>query len=181
MSPAPTCAAAPVGTSDASALDNRGRRPGQPSKERVIRGGGRRKAPRRRREGEADATAAGRGVVPRPVWDRRGACCARSPSPACLACAPLVPRTPTMLRALVPAAAALLSVAHAPSQAIIAQLSGLPAAAQAIDFGTGQFPNWTPVTTQFPGISVTHAAYYTTGTHLNLVGGFLTNDLDRKS
>lgn len=62
------------------------------------------------------------------------------------------------------------------AQAIIAQTSGLQSPQHLIDFGTGLYPNFTRITTQFPGIAVTHAAYFTTGVSNNLVGGFLTND-----
>jgi hypothetical protein len=37
-------------------------------------------------------------------------------------------------------------------------------------------PNFTPVSTQFPGLTIAHAAYFTTSVSNNLVGGFLTND-----
>ncbi len=44
------------------------------------------------------------------------------------------------------------------------------------DFGANLFPNFTPITTQFPGLTFTHTRYFTTGSSNNLVGGFLTND-----
>ena len=69
--------------------------------------------------------------------------------------------------------AAPLTAVHA--QAIIAQNAGLTNPDHVIDFGASVFPNWTVVTNQFTGITVTHAAYYTTGTYNNLTGGFLTN------
>lgn len=72
--------------------------------------------------------------------------------------------------------AASLTAIAASAQQIIAQPSGLANPAQVIDFGSGNYPNFTPITTQFPGITVTHARYFTTGTSNNLVGGFLTND-----
>ncbi len=62
------------------------------------------------------------------------------------------------------------------AQAIIAQSSGLPNPQHVIDFGANLFANFTPITTQFTGITVTHARYFTTGVSTNLVGGFLTND-----
>jgi hypothetical protein len=62
------------------------------------------------------------------------------------------------------------------AQPIIAQPSGLAAPGQIIDFGANLFPNFTPVSTEFPGITVTHSRYFTTGVSNNLVGGFLTND-----
>ncbi len=61
-------------------------------------------------------------------------------------------------------------------QAIIAQSSGLTSPDHVIDFGANLFPNFTPITTQIPGITVTHASYFTTGVANNLFGGFLTND-----
>ena len=75
--------------------------------------------------------------------------------------------------------AAVLSVLlQAPSyaQAIIAQPSGLASPQHVIDFGANLYPNFTPVTTQFAGITLTHTRYFTTGVSNNLVGGFLTND-----
>lgn len=62
-----------------------------------------------------------------------------------------------------------------PGQAIISQNSGLTNPDHVIDFGASLFPNWTPITNQFTGITVSHCAYFTTGTYLNLSGGFLTN------
>jgi hypothetical protein len=62
------------------------------------------------------------------------------------------------------------------AQPIIAQPSGLVSPGQVIDFGANLFPNFTPVSTEFPGITVTHSRYFTTGVSNNLVGGFLTND-----
>lgn len=61
-------------------------------------------------------------------------------------------------------------------QNIVAQPAGIPNPGQVIDFGAGLFPNFTPVSTEFAGITITHARYFTTGTSNNLVGGFLTND-----
>ena len=62
------------------------------------------------------------------------------------------------------------------AQAIVAQFAGLSNPDQVIDFGANVLPNFTPVTNQFAGITVSHASYFTTGTSNNLVGGFLTND-----
>ena len=81
-------------------------------------------------------------------------------------------RIQSLLAALFIAAAP--AVLHA--QAIIAQSSGLPNPAHVIDFGANVLPNFTPVSNQFPGITVTHASYFTTGTSNNLMGGFLTNN-----
>jgi hypothetical protein len=77
------------------------------------------------------------------------------------------------------AVAALAAVAvptTAPAQHIIAQTAGLAAPQHLIDFGANVLPNFTPVSTQFAGITVTHASYFTTGVSNNLVGGFLTNN-----
>jgi hypothetical protein len=70
----------------------------------------------------------------------------------------------------------LIPALSAHAQAIIAQPSGLASPAHVIDFGANVLPNFAPVTTQFPGITVTHASYFTTGSVVNLNGGFLTND-----
>lgn len=78
--------------------------------------------------------------------------------------------------AIVPLLSALGSLGSASAQAIIAQNAGLTNPAQGIDFGANLLPNFTPVSTQFPGIIITHASYFTTGVSNNLVGGFLTND-----
>jgi hypothetical protein len=71
-------------------------------------------------------------------------------------------------------ALSLLSLSPLAAQAIIAQSSGLPNPAQVVDFGVNVLPNFAPVTTQFPGITVNTAGYFTTGVSNNLVGGFLT-------
>ena len=79
---------------------------------------------------------------------------------------------------LLAAAFALVSQATSVrAQAIIAQLSGLSNTDHVLDFGANLYPNFTPITTQFAGITVSHASYFTTGTSNNLVGGFLTKDL----
>ena len=62
------------------------------------------------------------------------------------------------------------------AQAIIAQNQGLTNPQHTIDFGANLYPNFTPITNQFAGITVTHARYFTTGMVVNMVGGFLTND-----
>jgi hypothetical protein len=80
------------------------------------------------------------------------------------------------MRSLHLVAAAALFAVPAQSQAIIAQSSGLSNPDAVIDFGANLFPNFTPVTTQFAGITLTHARYFTTGVSNNLVGGFITND-----
>jgi hypothetical protein len=76
---------------------------------------------------------------------------------------------------LVPALVAALAGGIS-AQAIIAQTSGLPNPDRVITFGANVLPNFTPVSTDFPGITVTHASYFTTGVSNNLVGGFLTNN-----
>ncbi|MBL8896614.1 MAG: hypothetical protein JNM84_03255 [Planctomycetes bacterium] len=74
---------------------------------------------------------------------------------------------------------ALLLALTAPgisAQRIIAQNAGLASPDHLIDFGANLYPNFTPISNQFAGIQVTHARYFTTGSYLNLIGGFLTND-----
>ena len=71
---------------------------------------------------------------------------------------------------------AVLPVARADAQAIIAQSQGLQSPDHVIDFGANLYPNFTNITTEFAGITVRHARYFTTGVSNNLVGGFLTND-----
>src|SRR5262245_54618776 len=80
------------------------------------------------------------------------------------------------MRSLHLVACAALFTAQVQSQAIIAQTSGLVNPDAVIDFGANRFPNFTPVSTQFTGITLTHARYFTTGVSNNLVGGFITND-----
>jgi hypothetical protein len=80
-----------------------------------------------------------------------------------------------MHRALV-LVGALVASAPVSAQAIIAQTGGLANPTQVFDFGAGVVPNFTPVTTQFAGLTIAHAMYFTTGQANNLVGGFLTND-----
>ena len=70
----------------------------------------------------------------------------------------------------------LVPVTSLDAQAIIAQSSGLANPGHVIDFGANLFPNFTPVTTEFPGITIVHARYFTTGVSNNLIGGFLTNN-----
>jgi hypothetical protein len=62
------------------------------------------------------------------------------------------------------------------AQSIVAQTAGIPNPTHVFDFGANALPNFTPVTTQFGGLTIAHAAYFTTGSINNLVGGFLTND-----
>lgn len=82
-----------------------------------------------------------------------------------------------MTRSLsLPLLTAFLVTAQLEAQAIIAQSQGLTNPGGIIDFGANLFPNFTPVSTQFTGITITHARYFTTGVSNNLVGGFITND-----
>ena len=74
---------------------------------------------------------------------------------------------PVVLSAFAPSAAA---------QAIIAQSAGLSSPDHVVDFGANLYPNFTPISTEFPPLTVTHARYFTTGVSNNLIGGFLTND-----
>src|SRR5690606_19557465 len=86
------------------------------------------------------------------------------------------PSLPTMHILTTAALAISISAGSASAQPIIAQLSGLANPGQVIDFGANLFPNFTPVSTEFTGLTVTHSRYFTTGSINNLVGGFLTND-----
>jgi hypothetical protein len=76
------------------------------------------------------------------------------------------------------AAVAMLLVASSPlvAQAYIAQNSGIPNPNQVETFGANLLANFAPVSTQFAGLTIFHAAYFTTGVSNNLVGGFLTNN-----
>ena len=82
-------------------------------------------------------------------------------------------RAPRTLATIVALAVPAASLA---AQPLIAQMSGLTSPGHVIDFGANLYPNLTVITTQFAGITVTHARYYTTGNFLHLSGGFLTND-----
>jgi hypothetical protein len=82
----------------------------------------------------------------------------------------------SMSRSILSALILALAAASAPAQRIIAQNAGLSNPDQVIDFGANLYPNFTPISNQFAGIQVTHARYFTTGSYINLVGGFLTND-----
>jgi hypothetical protein len=75
-----------------------------------------------------------------------------------------------------PLFALLVPLAASAAQAIVAQPSGLSSPGRVVDFGSGQFANGTPITTQFAGLTIAHASYFTTGASNNLAGGFLTND-----
>ncbi|MBL8753742.1 MAG: hypothetical protein JNK15_10620 [Planctomycetes bacterium] len=70
--------------------------------------------------------------------------------------------------------ACLASVADA--QQIIAQNQGLTSPAVLETFGANVLANFSPVSTQFAPLTISHAAYFTTGSVNNMVGGFLTND-----
>lgn len=80
------------------------------------------------------------------------------------------------LRVLATLAAIVLPSPSIAAQPIIAQSSGLTNPDHVIDFGANLFANFTNITTQFAGITVRHAAYFTIGASNNLVGGFLTNN-----
>lgn len=77
-----------------------------------------------------------------------------------------------LLAALAAAALAASPVA----QTIVAAASGIAGSTHVIDFGSGVYRNFTTVVTEFEGITISHARYYTTDISNNLVGGFLTND-----
>ncbi|HZN41783.1 MAG TPA: hypothetical protein VFD82_23465 [Planctomycetota bacterium] len=62
-------------------------------------------------------------------------------------------------------------------QQIIAQPWGLQLPARLIDFGAGMFPDATPVSSQFAGVTFSHASYFTApAPNNNVVGGYLRND-----
>jgi hypothetical protein len=67
-------------------------------------------------------------------------------------------------------------LATASAQALVAQPSGLQFPARTIDFGAGLFPDGTPISTEFAGLILTHASYFTTTTLNNVNGGFLANN-----
>ena len=81
-----------------------------------------------------------------------------------------------LLRFITGLAVALATVSTVNATPIIAQSSGLSGTDQVIDFGSGLLPNFSPVSSEFPGITIQHASYFTTGVTNNLVGGFITND-----
>ena len=63
------------------------------------------------------------------------------------------------------------------AQAIVAQPSGLDFPGRVIDFGANLFPDGTPLSTQFGGLVITHASYFTAAApNNNVAGGFLGND-----
>ena len=69
-------------------------------------------------------------------------------------------------------------LAAASAQSLIANPWGLQPAARTIDFGSGMFPDGTAVSTQFAGVSISHAAYFTSAApNNNVVGGYLGNDV----
>ena len=72
--------------------------------------------------------------------------------------------------------ACLMSPMAANADPMVAELSGLSGTDEFIDFGANLFPNLTPITNEFSGITIQHARYFTTGSVNNIVGGFITND-----
>lgn len=66
--------------------------------------------------------------------------------------------------------------ALASAQAIVAQSSGLATPARLVDFGAGLFPDATPLSTQFAGLTIAHASYFTRSASNNVEGGFLANN-----
>lgn len=67
------------------------------------------------------------------------------------------------------------------AQAYTAQPTGIPNPNHTQTFGANLFANFAPVTNQFPGLTIFHAAYFTTGVSNNLIGGFLTNNFSAGS
>lgn len=82
------------------------------------------------------------------------------------------------MRLLAPAVALFVPLALASAQQqVIAQPWGLSMPARLIDFGAGLLPDATPVSAQFPGVTFTHASYFTApAPNNNVAGGFLRND-----
>jgi hypothetical protein len=81
------------------------------------------------------------------------------------------------MRLLATAVAFLAPLAPAFAQALIAQPWGLQLPARLIDFGAGMFPDATPISMQFPGVTFSHASYFTAAApNNNVAGGFLAND-----
>jgi hypothetical protein len=72
--------------------------------------------------------------------------------------------------------ALIASTGLAQAGQIIAATSGLNSPQFVVDFGANLYSNFTPITTQFPPLTCSHTAYFTTGVSNNLIGGFLTND-----
>lgn len=79
-----------------------------------------------------------------------------------------------MKNALIILTALISGIAHA--DPIIEATEGLSGTDDFIDFGANLFPEFTPITTEFAGITVSGGAYFTTGVSNNLEGGFLTQD-----
>ena len=72
--------------------------------------------------------------------------------------------------------ALILASTTASAGQIIAQMNGLSGTDHVTDFGADLYPNFTNITTEFPGLTFSHTRYYTTSSVNNMVGGFLTND-----
>jgi len=68
-------------------------------------------------------------------------------------------------------------LASTSAQAVVAQFAGLEFPARVIDFGANLYPDGTPLSTQFAGLAITHASYFTSAApNNNVAGGFLGND-----
>lgn len=86
------------------------------------------------------------------------------------------------MRSLLASLSFALAIAAAPAQAIVAATTGIPDPARVVDFGANVLPNFAPVTTQFTGVTVSNASYFTLGgSSLGLSGGFLTKVLTSTS
>lgn len=81
------------------------------------------------------------------------------------------------MRLLTSLFALVAPLASTSAQAIVAQPSGLEFPARLIDFGASLYPNGTQLSTQFAGLLITHASYFTAAVpNNNVAGGFLGND-----
>ncbi|HEX5050903.1 MAG TPA: hypothetical protein VFZ65_03945 [Planctomycetota bacterium] len=73
--------------------------------------------------------------------------------------------------------AVVATFGSAAAQSILAATSGLLTPARLIDFGAGLFPDATPLSTEFAGLTLSHASYFTApAPNNNVISGFLAND-----
>jgi hypothetical protein len=82
------------------------------------------------------------------------------------------------MRILTSLVALVAPLASAPAQAVVAATSGLQLPARLLHFGSGMFPDGTPLSTELAGLTISHASYFTAAAPSNNVaGGFLGNDV----
>jgi hypothetical protein len=81
------------------------------------------------------------------------------------------------MRLAAPFVVLVAALAAAPAQAFVAQLYNLNPSARLVDFGAGLFPDGTPITSQFAGVTFTNASYVTAAApNNNVVGGHIVKD-----